>query len=158
VGVVSLPTYANHASNRAVEQPRQENVKVATDTTETKTKRKQEQKKKTTQKQQQKVAARTTTKPQVYQPPKPEQKPVYQKPTVKKTYEKPKQKPSIQHVSVSLARSGGSVVATIGTSKSGTCYFTFKDLSDKYSPRYKNVSASASNGRLYSRDGSVQSS
>lgn len=57
-----------------------------------------------------------------------------------------KTKPAAEQVPVTLARSGASVVASIGTSKPGTCYFTFKNYTDPNNPQYLSVESSASGG------------
>lgn len=60
---------------------------------------------------------------------------------------KKQEQPSYEIVQVSLSRSGGSVVAWIGTTKPGTCYFTFKNYTDPNNPVYTSTeSAAANNG------------
>lgn len=133
VAVVSVPTYAHQAKQA---DKKQEAVKV-------------EQVVKPEQKPDVQVAATATPEPAPASTPEPTPKPATA-PAPKKTEPaKPVEKktqPSYDTVSMTLVRSGDSVVATIGTSKPGACYFTFKDYADPNNPKYTSVESGASGG------------
>lgn len=72
-------------------------------------------------------------------------KPAAPKPT--STVTKTETKPTYQVVSVGVSKSGGSIVASIGSTKAGTCYFVFKQYdADGNKLAYKDVNSAATNG------------
>lgn len=133
VAFVSVPAYAHQAKQAS---KKQEVAKV-------------EQTPQPEQKPEVKAEQTTVPEPAPAPAPAPTPKPAAA-PAPKKTEPaKPVQKktqPSYETVSMTLVRSGDSVVATIGTSKPGTCYFTFKDYTDPNNPKYSSVESGASGG------------
>lgn len=133
VAVVSVPAYAHQAKQASKKQEvaRVEQVPQPEQKSEVKA--------------EQTTTVEPTPAPAPAPAPKPAAAPAPKKTEPAKPVEK-KTQPSYETVSMTLVRSGGSVVATIGTSKPGTCYLTFKDYTDPNNPKYASVEGGANGG------------